>query len=245
MSYSSRESTVYRGPVSDEKWLAEGKINLDLPNNVDVESSSSEEEQDVNTTTTSMMHQAGSLIAPWRKLQKSIKSSLPKILLTLAPSYSRSDIKKRSTPVNIIKELNNLKHDASQTQSVPALPIVIPYGFMQTKSIPHPHEALKLAIHVPGAHGEIYATADSKNVYLWRGSVKLSTFSVSGAKSPDNSCFGLTKWIYIKKWRIIVLATSQLELKILDYNLSELYSTSCIKPVLRWVVIEEGGVVAQ
>ncbi|KAJ3361930.1 WD repeat-containing protein 87 [Allomyces javanicus] len=49
----------------------------------------------------------------------------------------------------------------------------------------------------------------------------------------------IAKWVYLKRHRLVIVASDRLELKVLDHNLTELWRCNCAKPVLTMEACDE------
>ncbi|KAI9341192.1 WD40-repeat-containing domain protein [Obelidium mucronatum] len=59
------------------------------------------------------------------------------------------------------------------------------------------------------------------------------------ALAPESPFLGLSRWIFIPKWKITVIATLQLELKILSSSFENVASVSSVQPVLSFEFNED------
>ncbi|KAI9349467.1 hypothetical protein DFJ73DRAFT_796190, partial [Zopfochytrium polystomum] len=116
------------------------------------------------------------------------------------------------------------------------LPITIPHGFQMTRSILHNKPTIKSVIYVSSTNSDSFAILDSHRATILRGSVKAASHPTNVSSSP---VAGLNRWIYVKKWRVTVVATMHLELKLLGLSLETLSTTSSVTPVLSLEFNEE------
>ncbi|TPX43148.1 hypothetical protein SeMB42_g01983 [Synchytrium endobioticum] len=142
-------------------------------------------------------------------------------------------------------------------------PIVVPHGFQTIKTLVYLRDdiAITSALHIPTAttmlKNEMFLMADAKAVYLWQGDKKtgtlsredrprgvLPTSSVHATSSPKKSPMaGLKAWTCIKAWKpaVVVIATTNLEIKILDHDLTERFTAPTSFPVLTMEYIDAVG----
>ncbi|KAJ3241679.1 WD repeat-containing protein 87 [Chytriomyces hyalinus] len=125
------------------------------------------------------------------------------------------------------------QQSATDEKSTHILPITIPHGFQLVRSLMQPKSCVKSVINVSSNTTDTFAVLDTYNAQLVRGAMKVARISVGEEKGvPDSPLTGLNRWFYVKKWRITVIATLHLELKILGLSLEVLSQTSSVKPVL-------------
>ncbi|TPX75061.1 hypothetical protein CcCBS67573_g03666 [Chytriomyces confervae] len=125
------------------------------------------------------------------------------------------------------------QHSATDEKSSHILPITIPHGFQLVRNLMQPKSCVKSVINVSSNTTDTFAVLDTYNAQLVRGAMKVARISVGEEKGvPDSPLTGLNRWFYVKKWRITVIATLHLELKILGLSLEVLSQTSSVKPVL-------------
>ncbi|KAJ3100249.1 WD repeat-containing protein 87 [Phlyctochytrium planicorne] len=111
--------------------------------------------------------------------------------------------------------------------------ITIPHGFQQVRTLLMPKPTLKSVIYVSSTNTDAFAALDTHGVHLVRGTVRVMNMATGGDKgNVQTPVAGLSRWIYIKKWRMTIIATLHLELKILGLSMEEVSSVSSVKPVL-------------
>ncbi|KAI9206125.1 WD40-repeat-containing domain protein [Polychytrium aggregatum] len=108
------------------------------------------------------------------------------------------------------------------------------------RALQHSRPTLKSTIYIPSPTVDSFATLDSHNAHFWRGPNRIKHVATGGEKGAGStSCAGINRWIYVKKWKMIIAATVHLEIKILDIRFELLTSASSVKPVLRQVACLE------
>ncbi|KAJ3215458.1 WD repeat-containing protein 87 [Dinochytrium kinnereticum] len=116
--------------------------------------------------------------------------------------------------------------------------ITIPHGFQQLRTLLMPKPTLKSVIYVSSTNNDAFAALDSHGVHLVRGTVRVMNLTTQGGvdgKGRDigsSPVAGLSRWIYVRKWRMTIIATLHLELKILGLGMEVVSSVSSVKPVL-------------
>lgn len=96
------------------------------------------------------------------------------------------------------------------------LNIAIPNGFQLLRTISS-RAALKSAVYIPVGTHERFFTLDTSFAHLWTNGTHQSKFGVgmsnsfSSSKSP---LAGLEKWIYINPWKLLIISTCYMELKV-------------------------------
>jgi hypothetical protein len=110
-------------------------------------------------------------------------------------------------------------------QTLNQVPITIPHGFQISRTYLQPHPTVRDILHMPVSNNkDSFAILDNHFVHVIRDVGHPIVMPIStdkkDAKSPVN---GLSRWIFVKKWRVIIIATLQLELKVSlqTYLLSE------------------------
>ncbi|KAL7751331.1 hypothetical protein RI367_003191 [Sorochytrium milnesiophthora] len=135
---------------------------------------------------------------------------------------------------------------ASQQFSGQVLPITIPHGFQLIRSLLHANNTIRSVLHTPSISSyDAFVSLDPQNVHCWNGQARIRKLPVvvDPYEKDDNTSLseggsglaglvGITRWLWIKKYRIFVVATSQLQLKTLNHRMIELSHTWSIKPVL-------------
>ncbi|KAH9248409.1 hypothetical protein BASA81_013949 [Batrachochytrium salamandrivorans] len=102
----------------------------------------------------------------------------------------------------------------------------------------------------------MFVSLDSHHVNLWKGGVRIGKFSTQPinennrlkASSALSSSTGnghhpgivaISKWIYLEKLRVFIVADTRLQMKILNIHFEELFKVSNPKPVLRSMIHKE------
>ncbi|KAI9190859.1 uncharacterized protein BJ171DRAFT_605914 [Polychytrium aggregatum] len=148
----------------------------------------------------------------------------------------------------------NIEGQPTTTQ-LAVLPITIPHGIQLLRTLPHSRPTLKSVLFVPASiTSEMLVTLDSHHVHIWRGGSRVRKVRTDvehkvetksrDTRQPGNggqsqSLNGISKWVYVEKWRVYIIATSQLTLRVLDSHLDEISSVSSSKPVLCMEYINE------
>ncbi|TPX33085.1 hypothetical protein SmJEL517_g03923 [Synchytrium microbalum] len=157
---------------------------------------------------------------------------------------------------------------ANMTKSEVALaktgPLLVPHGFQTLKTLTNLREGITVGLHIPSAtsmtRNEVFLMADSKSVHVWQGDKKTSTLSRSeervrpGAADKKsgkdgssvvkkNPMGGFVAWTCVTCWKpaVVVVATNNLELRILDSDLNEKFVAPTTFPVLSMEFIEPAG----
>lgn len=154
------------------------------------------------------------LILPWKKLKLEIKNNLPKQLLSQQIPEIRSADKKDASIV---------------TQS-----LSLPHGFQLVKSIGHSGPEIQNVLYWPNSSADTFSCFDTHNAHVYRGNYRLLTTSIQIKANSDkqSALAGLVAWIYVPKWRNLVITNTQLECKILDTNFVCLYTRPLEKPAI-------------
>nr|KAJ3421637.1 WD repeat-containing protein 87 [Polyrhizophydium stewartii] len=121
-----------------------------------------------------------------------------------------------------------------------ALNISIPHGCQIMRTMTHPKSVLKSVVYMPFGETERFASQDAHYAHVWRGSTHILKVATRPNKDAlPTSVTGLNKWLYINKWRILIIATLHLELKILDAGLKVWSSIASPKPIISLEFVDE------
>ncbi|KNC99867.1 uncharacterized protein SPPG_05240 [Spizellomyces punctatus DAOM BR117] len=172
----------------------------------------------------------GLLIQPWRTIKRQIAS-----IVARSPHFSSSPSSSQfglAGTQSLVKS-GTFRSASPSSNPTPVLPTTIPHGFQPARVLPHHRPTVKSAIYISSPHNDRIASLDSHNVNIWRGSTRIAQIANGGEKgTAKTSVAGLSRWLYVAKWKVVVIATLHLELKILDTNFEELAAVSSVKPVL-------------
>jgi hypothetical protein len=141
------------------------------------------------------------------------------------------------------------------------LPITIPHGFQTIRNLTAPKPSLKSVLYISSTptQSDAFWMQDAHHLHVTRNGVKvqsLSTLAETSRHAPatpsggstsgagvvgarGSAVGGLSRWVYVKKWRVAIIATSHLELKIMTPSSEILATTSSVKPVLSLEFNEE------
>ncbi|KAJ3153369.1 WD repeat-containing protein 87 [Irineochytrium annulatum] len=119
--------------------------------------------------------------------------------------------------------------------------ITIPHGFQSQRTILMPKPSVRSVIYASSTNTDAFAAMDAHGVHIVRGAVRVMNVPTGGDKgiAANSPVAGLSRWIYVKKWRMTIVATLHLELKILGLSMEEISSVSSVKPVLSLEFNEE------
>ncbi|KAJ3228092.1 hypothetical protein HK099_006717 [Clydaea vesicula] len=180
-------------------------------------------------------------ILSWKSVKKAISLNIPKSYISPQHlNYKQVQQNNLQNPVsstkNLPREKNTKKKEAAlNSQQVATQPITIPHGFQLQKQITKiSNYPLKKVIFWDNLV-DTFSALDAKTCTIIRGSTKVATYSTAyhdNSNEESNSCAGLIAWVFVPKWRALIIATTHLELKILDSNMETKSSTSSSKPVL-------------
>ena len=128
--------------------------------------------------------------------------------------------------------------------------MTIPYGFQSLNFIQVTQDSLKSVLPmfqgndvIESLSQDSFATLDSQYITLWRGSHRTKKMAVlkekegisnseSGkSENGQNSagCVGVTHWIWVGKYKLFIVATSFLQLKVINHQSFFVSSKICIK----------------
>ncbi|KAI8806100.1 hypothetical protein BJ742DRAFT_870659 [Cladochytrium replicatum] len=120
-----------------------------------------------------------------------------------------------------------------------SLSITIPHGFQLVRSILHPKANVKSVLYLSSAaSADTFAIMDAHFLQLLRGSTRMFKMPATLDRSSTESSVGaVSQWLYIPQWKIIIVSTRHLQLRILDLTFETLSYTSSIQPVLREAIL--------
>ena len=122
--------------------------------------------------------------------------------------------------------------------------LTLSHGFQLLRSLQNGLATLSSVLYIP--HSGIHVSLDSTHLHIWKGDSRIHKISalpprdrskmVKSSSLSKNSylpgIMGVSKWIYIEKMRLYVVATKQLQLKLLDLQFDEMFLFSNPMPVL-------------
>ncbi|KAJ3386033.1 WD repeat-containing protein 87 [Lobulomyces angularis] len=175
---------------------------------------------------------------------------------TLIPDYTPNlPILPWNDTRSLVKNITNSKNisDCLAGKGNLIIPITIPYGFQLQKTLAHPNSTLRSVIYIQqSTSAELFVSLDRHNVHVWRGLTRIKKIGTLGQGSSyrdenikvtdeaiKKGVHGINKWKYIEKYRIYVVASNQLQLRILDSHFAEIFTTSSVKPVLSLVYVSK------
>eukprot|EP00842_Homolaphlyctis_polyrhiza_P000006 jgi/Hompol1/1005/HPOL_004808-RA len=140
-----------------------------------------------------------------------------------------------------------IQPQSSGQSSMPILPITIPHGFQQLRTLSNARPTIQSVLYIPNS--SMFVSQDSTHIQLWKGGVRIHKISTqedkirgNGSQPKSGSSYSgnaslpgviaITKWLYVDKQRIYIIANARLELKVLDIHFEELCVISNPKPVL-------------
>jgi hypothetical protein len=126
------------------------------------------------------------------------------------------------------------KHSQDSSNIRANLSVTIPHGFQIVRTYQQ-SRPLKRALYVSSNQMDAFATLDTHRVEVHRGNAKIASVELGvDGQGRTSHLSGLIKWLYIKKWKMTVIATSYLELKLIGVSLELLSHVSSIVPVIRF-----------
>ncbi|KAI8916029.1 WD40-repeat-containing domain protein [Gorgonomyces haynaldii] len=171
------------------------------------------------------------LIQPWHIVQETVSNALGK------KASKKSDEESDDKAQEIETESSTTPSSFLNTG------VTLSHGFQLTKSMYHSLPTVRSVLYVP--HSQQHVSLDSTHLHVWKGGNKIHRFSAvpprdkivqkSNRHSKDSylpGLAGLSEWIYLEKYRMYVVATKQLELKLLDLHFDEIFSYSNPMPIL-------------
>ncbi|KAJ3015848.1 UNVERIFIED_CONTAM: hypothetical protein HDU68_012534 [Siphonaria sp. JEL0065] len=156
------------------------------------------------------------VVVPWKHLKPVVYGAAG-----LAVGAKRRDLEEAFGGNNGDDGVERFRKQFAASSMVPT---TIPYGFQNTRSITHPRPSLKTVLYTAVSKLDSFLACDAHFVVAQKGSSsKTITMSIDpekrgqkkNAANPESPFLGLSRWIFIPKWKITVIATLQLELKVL------------------------------
>ncbi|KAJ3203121.1 hypothetical protein HDU82_006831 [Entophlyctis luteolus] len=125
------------------------------------------------------------------------------------------------------------EEDQDAADKTHILQITIPHGFQLVRNLIQPKPCVKTVLNTSSGNTDSFAVLDAYHAQMLRGTMRVAQISVGEEKGiPASHLTGLSRWVFIEKYRITVIATLHLELKILGLSLECLSQTHSFKPVL-------------
>lgn len=143
------------------------------------------------------------------------------------------------------------------------LSVTLPYGFQMMRSLPHTKASVKSVLFVSDiSRVDSFVSVDTRCCHVWRGSTRLKRLPITkrsrtqtqSVKTNDSAMhkemsveagglgmaglMAMTRWAWVGKFNVFILANAHLELKVLDSSLNELSVIRSPKPVLHIQFIE-------
>jgi hypothetical protein len=122
---------------------------------------------------------------------------------------------------------------------------ILPSGFIPVHTYrmyrSSPLHAILRVPNVPGRAGEVVLALDEEHVHLLLQGGGRQREALEGGLFP--ALAGVMRWVYLAELRLYVVATSSLELKVLNNIFAEVHTLSVRKPTLHLSWIPEQGMV--
>ena len=147
-------------------------------------------------------------------------------------------------------DMATLPEDNSSNRIKTALPITIPHGFHSLFTLPHNRPIRSVAYIPPSTAPEQIVTLDARGASVWRGSQRFRRIACTGAegdrgREPHGGVFGkkgrdvgksgltgIVKWVWVDSLRCWIVATTQLQIKVMNAAFGEMAVVSVAKPTL-------------
>lgn len=141
----------------------------------------------------------------------------------------------------IIKQVkSNLKH-ANEEVETHTTNMFLPQGISPLRSIPT-QNGMRRLIYMPFNESDRFATADMFYAYLWKGSNRIAKKCFKPSYSTSNSktdIIGLSEWVWAPQWKVIIIGTARLELKICDSSLNVFSMVKCPSPIVSMLLVRD------
>ncbi|KAJ3113702.1 WD repeat-containing protein 87 [Physocladia obscura] len=139
-------------------------------------------------------------------------------------------VSKKRHPENENEDRKEDEEESGEKSHV--LQVSIPHGFQLIRTLTQPKPLVKSVLNTSANNADSFAILDSYYAQMVRGARKVASISVGDEKGvPSSHLSGLSRWIFIEKYRLTIIATLHLELKVLGLSLEALSQTSSVKPV--------------
>ncbi|KAJ3336611.1 hypothetical protein HDU91_001726, partial [Kappamyces sp. JEL0680] len=129
------------------------------------------------------------------------------------------------------------------------VPITLSHGFQPIRTMENLKPGIRGVHYLPGS--SMFVSLDKEWLSLWKGGTRIqripaippppSTTKTLEVKKSIEGLYGFSKWVYIETLRIYVVASQQLELKVLNSTFGTVSVTSTPKPVLCMEFIHATG----
>ncbi|KAJ3128530.1 hypothetical protein HK098_004160 [Nowakowskiella sp. JEL0407] len=176
-------------------------------------------------------------IQPWKTVKSEISTNL---------MNSKSLFASENANVHLDDSGLQSGNGSNSSNNSTAISMTIPHGFQLIRSLEHSKPTLKSVIYVPPTTTtELFVSLDTHNLHVWRGSnrirkintagiqtVKINDLPISKGGTGQAGVFGINRWKYVDSLKIFVVASTQLQLRVLDSHFDELSNVLTPKPVL-------------
>ncbi|KAJ3322483.1 WD repeat-containing protein 87 [Boothiomyces sp. JEL0866] len=179
-----------------------------------------------------LMLPSTTLILPWQSVQKKIET-------IVANNYYQASIHSIDLgPASGEEDDEEQHHDENS-----ALNVSIPTGFQILRTIGPSKMPIKSVIALSQGESTKLGCIDSQFAHIWQGNSHLTKVAIGQTRgnNMDNASplSGLDLWIYVPTWKMIILSTTALEIKLMDTQFKVLSTISVPKPVLWYYISNE------
>lgn len=131
------------------------------------------------------------------------------------------------------------------TDSMMANSSTLSHGFQTMRTMEHSMPTVRSVLYIP--HSAIHVSLDANHVHMWKGAVKLHKLTATPPRDKNlasvnqsglskdkylSGLMGISKWMYDPSKRIYIVATKQLQIKILGNQFEEISCFSNPLPTL-------------
>ncbi|TPX65902.1 hypothetical protein CcCBS67573_g07987 [Chytriomyces confervae] len=127
---------------------------------------------------------------------------------------------------------NEISETRKRNMASIAMAPTIPYGFQITRTLYHPKPCLKSVLFASATQMDCFVSLDPHQVHVLRGHGRPVVLDCQ-VKAKATAFTAVSRWLFIPKWKVTVISTLQLELKLLSMSFEQMNSVSSVQPVLR------------
>ncbi|KAJ3232785.1 WD repeat-containing protein 87 [Chytriomyces hyalinus] len=126
---------------------------------------------------------------------------------------------------------NEISETRKRNMASIAMAPTIPYGFQITRTVYHPKPCLKSVLFASATQMDCFVSLDPQQVHVLRGHGRPVVLDCQ-VKGKTTAFTAVSRWLFIPKWKLTVISTLQLELKLLSMSFEQMNSVSSVQPVL-------------
>jgi hypothetical protein len=110
--------------------------------------------------------------------------------------------------------------DEEEIEQKLSLNTAIPNGFQMLRSFANSNTGINSILYIPIGDTERFVTLDATYAHLWKNGNHYMKISAARLKSKNTILTpfsGVEKWIFVNQWKLVILSTSAMELRVFCY----------------------------